>query len=132
MAKVLIVVVIAAVIFWVVSVVDCAVQPLTRHRGVSKPTWVAIVILLPVIGGILWFTLGRTRASQTRQSAPDDDIAFLSSLNAARIADAEQEERIRKLEEELAKLDDEDTHPRGDDGNPHTSDDGEDSHGARP
>lgn len=127
MARVLIIGIVAALIFWVVSVVDCAVQPNSRHRGVSKGAWVAIVVIVPVIGGILWFWLGRTRANRSRSSAPDDDAAFLSSLNDPRVADAEQDERIRRLEEELAKLDAEDTPtpPRDE------PDDGDDSHDQR-
>ncbi len=96
---------IIAVAFWVFSVVDCAVQPATRHRGVPKPVWVLIVLLLPVIGGILWFTIGRFRASgpgSVRTVAPDDDPAFLRSISKS-----EQDARIRRLEEELARLDDE-------------------------
>ena len=34
-----------AAIFWVFSIVDCAVQPPTRHRGVPKAAWIAICLL---------------------------------------------------------------------------------------
>lgn len=81
-----------AVVFWVYSVIDCAVQPPIRHRGVPKPAWVVIVLLLPVIGGILWFALGRVRRRALLTAAPDDDAAFL-----------------RRLEEDLARLDHEKT-----------------------
>ena len=94
-----------ALAFWVFSIVDCAVQPATRHRGVSKGVWIAIVILIPVIGGILWFAIGRFRAGgkgSSRYIAPDDDPEFLRSLGKT-----EQDARIRQLEEELARLDDE-------------------------
>ncbi len=105
MARVLIVGGFLALVFWVFSIVDCAVQPATRHRGVSKGAWIAIVILIPVLGGILWFALGRRRRSDgetNRSVAPDDDPEFLR-----RISTHEQDERIRRLEEELARLDDE-------------------------
>ncbi len=94
-----------AAIFWVYSVVDCAIQPPSRHRGVPKAAWVAIVILIPVIGGILWFAIGRRRRNdrETIQlPAPDDDPTFLRSISKS-----EQDARIRRLEEELARLDDE-------------------------
>ena len=95
-----------AAIFWVFSIVDCAVQPPTRHRGVPKAAWIAIVVFIPVIGGILWFTLGRRRANDNggaiRIIAPDDDPQFLRSISKS-----EQDARIRRLEEELAKLEDE-------------------------
>ncbi|GGM58304.1 PLD nuclease N-terminal domain-containing protein [Microbacterium saperdae] len=105
MARLLIVGGFLAAVFWVFSIVDCAVQPATRHRGVRKPVWLAIVILIPVIGGILWFVIGRRRANDqgvTRTLAPDDDPAFLRSISKT-----EQDARIRRLEEELARLDDE-------------------------
>jgi hypothetical protein len=94
-----------ALVFWVFSIVDCAVQPATRHRGVSKAVWIAIVVLIPVLGGILWFTIGRFRSGgrgAARTIAPDDDPEFLRSIGKS-----EQDDRIRRLEEELARLDDE-------------------------
>lgn len=105
MARLLIVLGIAAVVFWVFSIVDCAVQPPSRHRGVSKGAWIAIVVLIPVLGGVLWFVLGRTRRQPAgRVLAPDDDPNFLGTLKDT----TDQDERIRLLEEELARLDSED------------------------
>lgn len=106
MARVLIVGGFLAVIFWVFSIVDVAAQPASRHRGVSKGIWVLIVVLLPVVGGILWFALGRRRRGDTAVTTgplgPDDDAEVLR-----RMSDAEADARIRRLEEELARLDDE-------------------------
>lgn len=98
--------IVIAVIFWVISIVDCAVQPENRHRGVGKKAWMAIVILLPVIGGALWFAVGRSSKNAGRAPvAPDDNPEFLSTLGAT----YDQNERIRRIEEELARLDAEDT-----------------------
>lgn len=109
MARLLFILVPLAVAFWVFSIVDCAMQPPTRHRGVSKAAWMLIVILLPVIGGILWFIVGRGRpAPVAAVRAPDDDPTFLRGLGSP----SDQDERIRRLEEELAKLDAEDDDPR--------------------
>jgi len=105
-----------AAVFWVFSIVDCAVQPATRHRGVPKATWLAIVVLLPVIGGILWFVIGRRRANDPGARpviAPDDDPTFLRSISKT-----EQDERIRRLEEELARLDEETDEPPATDQRP--------------
>jgi uncharacterized small protein (DUF1192 family) len=100
----LIVLGIAAVVFWVFSIVDCAIQPPSRHRGVSKGAWLAIVVLMPVLGGVLWFVLGRARKQKPgRVIAPDDDPSFLGTLKGL----SDQDERIRLLEEELARLDSE-------------------------
>lgn len=109
MARALLIFALVATVFWVFTIVDCAVQPPTRHRGVSKPVWIAIVVLIPVIGGILWLTIGRVRRSAVLvYQAPDDDPDFLGSLGGI----TDQDERIRRLEEELAQLDSEDDDPR--------------------
>ena len=95
-----------AAVFWVFSIVDRIVQPASRHRGVSKGVWIAIVILLPVIGGVLWFVLGRTRwGSAEDRYLPLDDQPDRPQARHG-ISAAEQERRIRELEEELARLDD--------------------------
>lgn len=98
--------------FWVYSIVDCALQPPTRHRGVSKPVWLLIVVLIPVLGGLLWFIVGRTRPRQQPQfRAPDDNPDFLGSIGSL----SDQDERIRRLEAELAALDDDEPEaPEGD------------------
>ncbi|MDQ1175674.1 PLD nuclease N-terminal domain-containing protein [Microbacterium sp. SORGH_AS_0421] len=111
MARLLLILALVATVFWVYTIVDCAVQSPARHRGVSKPAWLAIVILLPVLGGILWFAIGRGRATQTVvRRAPDDDPEFLGRMTAS--ARAEQDERIRRLEEELSQLDSEADDPQ--------------------
>lgn len=112
MARLLLILALVATAFWVYTIVDCAVQPAGRHRGVSKAAWIVIVIVLPVLGGILWFLIGRGRASRptAARRAPDDDPEFLRGMSAS--ARAEQDERIRRLEEELAQLDSEADDPR--------------------
>jgi len=109
MPRVLLILALVATAFWVFTIVDCAVQHPTRHRGVSKPVWILIVVLLPVLGGILWLAVGRTRrSSASARRAPDDDPEFLTQIGTI----SDQDERIRRLEEELAQLDAEDDDPR--------------------
>ncbi|WP_375385535.1 PLDc N-terminal domain-containing protein [uncultured Microbacterium sp.] len=109
MPRVLLILALVLTAFWVFTIVDCAVQPPTRHRGVSKPIWILIVLLLPVLGGILWLVVGRVRASTiAARRAPDDDPEFLGKIGVL----SDQDERIRRLEEELAQLDAEDADPR--------------------
>jgi len=106
--RVLLPLVLLLIAFWVYSIVDCALLPPTRHRGVSKPVWILIVVLLPVVGGILWFVVGRGRQrSAPASKAPDDDLEFLGSIGSI----SDQDERIRRLEAELAALDAEDADP---------------------
>ena len=109
MPRVLLILALVATAFWVFTIVDCAVQPPNRHRGVSKPIWLLIVVLLPVLGGILWLIVGRVRASSiVARRAPDDDPEFLGRIGTI----SDQDERIRRLEEELAQLDAEADDPR--------------------
>lgn len=109
MARLLLILALVAVAFWVYTIVDCVVQPASRHRGVGKGIWILIVVLLPVVGGILWLAIGRLGKSARRiPQAPDDDPAFLSRIGST----ADQDERIRRLEEELAQLDAEDDDPK--------------------
>ncbi|MCR2799873.1 MULTISPECIES: PLD nuclease N-terminal domain-containing protein [unclassified Microbacterium] len=109
MARILLIVALLLAVFWVYSIVDCAVQDPRRHRGVSKPMWLLITIALPVLGGILWFAVGRTkRADIPRPKAPDDDPEFLGRIGDIRDTD----ERIRRIEEELKALDADDDDPR--------------------
>ncbi|WP_111719594.1 PLDc N-terminal domain-containing protein [Homoserinimonas sp. OAct 916] len=94
--------IVAAVVFTVYAVIDCAFTAPYRVRGLPKAAWVVVVILLPVIGGVLWFWIGRGRESgRVRSMAPDDDPEFLNRLGA----DRARQERIRKLEEKLAEGD---------------------------
>lgn len=95
-----------AIGFWVYAVIDCIITDARRARGIPKGAWVAVVIVLNIIGGALWFIIGKDRTDGRGGSrvdrAPDDDPTFLHSISA----DAEQEERIRRLEREIADLDD--------------------------
>ena len=132
--RILLPAVLLLIAFWVYSIVDCALLPPTRHRGVSKPVWLLIVVLLPVLGGILWFIVGRGRARPpVIPRAPDDDPAFLRTIGSIN----DQDERIRRLEAELAALDLEDIEGLDPDGParppapPTSPEDDADPHGQR-
>jgi hypothetical protein len=104
---------IAAVIFTIYAVADCAFFDRSRVRGLPRGWWIVVILLVPIIGGLLWFIIGRGRANRVGPSrggtvAPDDDVEFLRHLRD----DAAQQERIRRMEQELADLDADDT-PRG-------------------
>ena len=84
-------------------------------RNVSRPLWVLLIVLVPLIGPIAYFVWGRpllapsregpVRRSSPRLSSPDDDPDFLGSVNT------EQSRRDRELlaqwERELNKRDEE-------------------------
>ncbi len=97
---------VAAVIFTIYAVADCAFFDRMRIRGLRRGWWIVVILFVPIIGGLLWFIVGRGRANRIGASrggtvAPDDDAEFLRRLRS----DAEQDERIRRMEQELAELD---------------------------
>ena len=98
-----VVVVVAAIIF---ALVDAAMSDPKRVRGVSKPVWIILIVLLPLAGAILWFTVGKARGSQSL--APDDDPNF-ASANGSKPAPpiTDMDARLRDLEAQLKALDDE-------------------------
>ncbi|WP_157002806.1 PLDc N-terminal domain-containing protein [Agromyces laixinhei] len=109
MVRLYVVLIVAAVVFSIYAVADCAFFDRSRVRGLSRGWWIVVIIFVPIIGGLLWFIIGRGRAGRmsggrTRTLAPDDDTEFLRHLGS----EAEQDERIRRLEQELADLDGDD------------------------
>lgn len=96
------VVVVAVTIF---AVVDSAMTSKDRVRGISKTLWILVILFFPIVGPVLWFLIGKDRTagagSRGRRLGPDDDPEFLRHLGS----DADQDERIRRLEQELADLD---------------------------
>ena len=110
MSRLFVIVPVIAVALDIFSIIDIIRIEEHRVRGLPKFLWVAIVVLLPFVGVILWFTIGRaradngdgTRGGERRVVAPDDDPNFLRNLRR----DEEADERIRRLEQELSELDD--------------------------
>jgi hypothetical protein len=97
-----------ALAFMIFAIVDIAMTDKRQVRALNKPLWL-VVVLLPIIGPILWFFFGRGRRGRNAERtmvAPDDDLNFLRKIGT----DEDQDERIRRLEQELSELDD-DTPP---------------------
>lgn len=98
---------IAAAVFYIFSVVDCAMADRARVRALPKQAWVVVIVLFPVIGGVLWLLIGRGSRPQpapagSRTLAPDDDPEFLARLRR----EHDNERRLRNLEEKLSDRDD--------------------------
>jgi len=110
MARVIVVLIVIAAAFTIYTLVDVLMTDRSRVRGLQKPLWAVVVVLLPVIGGVLWLVIGKARrnpAVRTRVIAPDDDPEFLGTLRREDVAQrADQDERLRRLEQELSDLDD--------------------------
>lgn len=104
MIRVWLVIGVIGALFYIFSIVDCALAERDGVRGVPKAAWIPIVIVFAVIGGILWFIIGRPRRGnpgRARIVAPDDDPDFLKDLER----DRRRQERIHRLEKELSDLD---------------------------
>jgi hypothetical protein len=99
----------ALLIFCLVDVISIYES---RIKTLNKIAWVFIIILLPVLGPLLWLTLGKERGTpeQTASRAarsrapkgPDGDADFLRGASRQKDQDA----RIAQLEAELKALND--------------------------
>lgn len=88
---------------WLYAVLDAAQADRGRVRTLPKGAWLAVTVLFPVVGSVLWFWLGRPRADRFGSFgapasrpvvAPDDDPEFLKFLEAR--ARREQADRDRQ------------------------------------
>lgn len=106
MVRFIIIGAVIAVAFTLYSLVDAAMTDHSRARGVSKPVWIVIIVLLPVIGAVLWLMIGKgspsTGPGAPNHLAPDDDPRF----TGRQLSDAERES-LRDLEARLKELDEE-------------------------
>lgn len=73
------------VVFTVFTTVFAASAPARQVRQFSKAVWVALCLLVPFLGGILYLIYGRpadlgVEPKTTRTIAPDDDPEFLRRL----------------------------------------------------
>lgn len=105
MVRFVIIGVVIAVALTLYALVDAAMTDGSRARGVNKPVWIVIIAVLPVIGALLWFFIGKgSAAAQTaRRIAPDDDPRF----SGTRLSSSDLDAHMRDLEDRLRELDDE-------------------------
>jgi hypothetical protein len=118
MVRLWLVVVVAAVAFTVFAVIDCATMPRQRVRSLRKGIWVVLVVVLPVLGGVLWFLLGRAPAVGRSGGdgggggyrGPEDDPDFLGgrTVRAERAPDDKDQDdaTLRDLEDQFHDTDD--------------------------
>lgn len=72
------------------SLVECLQTPRHRIRVMPKLAWIAVIVLLPIIGASLWLGFGRVRepkkgaAASRRPRSPDDDPDFLRQVEIQR------------------------------------------------
>lgn len=96
---------VGAIAFTVYALVDLSMTQAPRVRAFSKPVWIAVIVAIPLIGPLLWLLIGKSKRTGPRRapgrSSPDDNPSFLGALERE-----SSDERIRRLEEELKALDD--------------------------
>ncbi|MGX5356900.1 PLDc N-terminal domain-containing protein [Kocuria sp. KH4] len=91
----------------VYSLIECARTDSAAMRGLRKGGWIAVIVLLPLLGALLWLFLGRPRGAAdssgpARGKGPDDDPQFLRNLEERR-RQQEQAEKLRRWEEDLRR-----------------------------
>ena len=91
----------------VYSLIECARTDSTDMRGLRKGGWIAVILLLPLLGALLWQFLGRPKGTAessrpARGRGPDVDPQFLRNLEERR-RQQEKAEKLRQWEEELPR-----------------------------
>lgn len=115
---------------WIFCLVEVITTDESLMRNLSKGWWILIVLLFSFVGSVLWLVAGRPQRGQgssmpykgnygtgfgtrsghltgghQRQSAPDDDPAFLAGVGRQNSEDqhllARWEEDLRRREQQL-------------------------------
>ncbi len=105
--------VVIVVVLMIFAVVDISVIEPQRIRRLPRGAWIVLAVVLPLVGPVLWFFVGRIRPGELASAsaaasapsrlgpiAPDDDPDFLGRLHR----EQEQDDRIRELEKKLEEL----------------------------
>jgi hypothetical protein len=70
---------------YIASIIDVVRTPSRESRRLPVFVWLLIVIVLPVLGGLIWWLLGRVWPDRGRKrrtiASPDDDPRFLRQLD---------------------------------------------------
>jgi len=95
------------------ALIDCLSAERGDIRGLPRPVWVLVILLVPVAGPIAWFFAGRPVAlepsagvvaggrSRKRVAAPDDDPDFLRGIDTTQ--SRKDAELLRRWEEDLKR-----------------------------
>jgi hypothetical protein len=100
-----------------VALIDCLSSEREDIRGLPRPVWFLVILLLPIVGPVAWFFAGRPVSLEQRAgvvaggrgpkrpTAPDDDPDFLRGIDTAQSRD--DAELLRRWEEDLKRREDE-------------------------
>lgn len=76
-----------AIALAVYAAIDCTRAGERERRGVPVGLWLALIVLLPFVGPILWLLMSRLGSAgggtvpRARPLAPDDDPDFLRDID---------------------------------------------------
>lgn len=80
--------VLVLIALYISFIIDVIRTPAVNVRSLPKALWLLLVIILPVVGGVLWFLFGRPKQApggrfgrRRRPIAPDDDPKFLKKVD---------------------------------------------------
>ncbi|CAB4538008.1 unannotated protein [freshwater metagenome] len=110
LARVLLVGSFVIVAVMIYAIVDVAVTPASKVRGLPKPLWFVVLIVFPLIGAILWFIMGKGRRGATTKPVTPTDIVDRGPTSGP-FSTESVDDRIARLEEELRRLDEEGENP---------------------
>ena len=96
----------AVLALWIYSLVSCVLTPESQVRGVPKTLWLVGIVLLPLLGSVLWLGVGRERGTG-RLPRARPAAGFAGPSGPRGYAALTADERIRRMEEELRRLENE-------------------------
>lgn len=89
----------------VIALVDLIMRDESQIKHLPKFAWILLVILLPLIGTILWFTLGREYSSAGLGGFTPAGRAHSAPASAPQQSAPPRAFEARSTEEQLADLD---------------------------
>ncbi|MGO2745301.1 PLDc N-terminal domain-containing protein [Microbacterium sp.] len=108
----------------IAALIDVIMRADSQVKRMPKMVWIIIVILLPLIGSLLWFALGReygeggvslprmprrqARSTSTATVVPQRSAPMEARTTEQQIADLDREIEEWRLREEIAKRKDDD------------------------
>ncbi|MDE3721052.1 PLDc N-terminal domain-containing protein [Nocardiopsis sp. N85] len=91
---------IVALAVWVYALFDVIGSDADAVRLLPKPAWAVIVLLLPKLGALLWFALGRPRRVEAGPVRPPSPFPEYDHPNRARgVTPEDDEEFLRRCRE---------------------------------
>lgn len=113
--------IIVAIGLAVYAVIDCLQTEPPEVRGPRRPVWIAMILLLPIVGPVAWLVArrgnlrfpSRRRRRTSPPVAPDDNPEFLRQL---RSIDEQHQQMLSEWEADLRRREEDMRENGGEDG----------------